>query len=397
MRGRAIGFIGGKGMETDFMDVAVEEKERVEPPRLQPIQRPWHATAVAIVGLFLLALFYTFYFAREIFLPVMLAWILNMLLRPILHILKRWHIPEAIGAGLLLIGIIGIFAASIVLVSEPASAWLSKAPQTIETAANRIRDALRPAESLQKAASKVDNLGVVTTPLEDQTPKVEIKRPGLMNTVLSKTTSFVMLVGETLVLLYFFMASGDLLMLKAIQALPRFKDKKRAVEIANEMQQQVSRYLGAISIVNVIEGTVVGIGMAFVGMPNPVLWGVLATLVNYVPYLGAMFCIACLTVVSLVTFQSFAHALLAPAIYIFVNVSDNFIAPMVIGKRMVLNPLIVFLAVLFWGWIWGIVGVLIAVPITMAFKIFCDHFKMLAPIGEMLAGEPEPAKASASA
>jgi predicted PurR-regulated permease PerM len=192
------------------------------------------------------------------------------------------------------------------------------------------------------------------------------------------------------------MASGDLLMLKAIQALPRFKDKKRAVEIANEMQQQVSRYLGAISIVNVIEGTVIGIGMAFVGMPNPVLWGVLATLVNYVPYLGAMFCIACLTVVSLVTFQSFAHALLAPAIYIFVNVSDNFIAPMVIGKRMVLNPLIVFLAVLFWGWIWGIVGVLIAVPITMAFKIFCDHFKMLAPIGEMLAGEPEPAKGSAA-
>jgi predicted PurR-regulated permease PerM len=383
-------------METDFMDVAVEEKERVEPPRLQPIQRPWHATAVAIVGLFLLAVFYTFYFAREIFLPVMLAWILNMLLRPILHLLRRWHIPEAIGAGLLLIGIIGIFAASIVLVSEPASAWLSKAPQTIETAANRIRDALRPAESLQKAASKVDNLGVVATPLEDQTPKVEIKRPGLMNTVLSKTTSFVMLVGETLVLLYFFMASGDLLMLKAIQALPRFKDKKRAVEIANEMQQQVSRYLGAISIVNVIEGTVIGIGMAFVGMPNPVLWGVLATLVNYVPYLGAMFCIACLTVVSLVTFQSFAHALLAPAIYIFVNVSDNFIAPMVIGKRMVLNPLIVFLAVLFWGWIWGIVGVLIAVPITMAFKIFCDHFKMLAPIGEMLAGEPEPAKGSAA-
>jgi predicted PurR-regulated permease PerM len=382
-------------MDTDLLDVA-EEKERIEPPRLQPIQRPWHATAVAIVGIFLLAVFYTFYFAREILLPITLAWILNLLLRPILNFLKRCHIPEAIGAGILLIAIVGLFAASLVLVSEPASAWLSKAPQMIEAATDRVRDTLRPAESIQKAASKVEKL-TAAAPVEDETPKVEIKKPGLLNAVVSKTTSAIMLAGETIVLLYFLMASGDLLMLKAIQALPRFKDKKRAVEIANETQQQVSRYLGAISIVNALEGTVIGIGLALVGMPNPVLWGVLAALVNYVPYLGAMFCVTCITVVSLVTFQSLTHALLAPAIYVVVNVSDNFISPLFLGKRLVLNPLIVFLAVLFWGWIWGIVGVLIAVPLTMAFKIFCDHFKMLAPVGELLAGEPEPAKGSGGA
>ena len=380
--------------DTDVLEV-VEEKERVEPPRLQSIQRPWHASAVALVGIFLLAVFYTIYFAREILLPITLAWILNMLLRPILTMLKRLHIPEAVGAGILLLGIIGVFAASIVLVSEPASSWLSKAPQMVEEATDRVRDALRPAESIQQAASKVENISV-TGPGGEETPKVEIKKPGLMNTVLSKTTTFIMVVGETLVLLYFLMASGDLLMLKAIQALPRFKDKKRAVEIANEMQQQVSRYLGAVSIVNAVEGTIIGIGLALVGMPNPVLWGVLAALVNYVPYLGAMFCAGCITVVSLVTFDSLSHAMLAPGIYLAVNLSDNFLSPFFIGKRLVLNPLVVFLAVLFWGWIWGLVGVLIAVPLTMALKIFCDHFKMLAPIGELLAGEPEPAKGSAA-
>jgi predicted PurR-regulated permease PerM len=261
----------------------------------------------------------------------------------------------------------------------------------IEQATDRIHFALRPAESFQRAANKVEHLRV-TSPPEENTPQVEIKRPSLMNTVLSKTTRFIILAGETLVMLYFLMASGDLLMLKAIQALPRFKDKKRAVEIANEMQQQVSRYLGAVSIVNAIEGSVIGIGLAIIGMPNPVLWGALAAVVNYVPYLGALFCVSCIAIVSLVTFQSIAHALLAPLIYMTVNISDNFISPLFIGKQMVLNPLIVFLAVLFWGWIWGIVGVLLAVPITMAFKIFCDHSKALAPIGEMLAGEPEPAK-----
>jgi predicted PurR-regulated permease PerM len=373
----------------------VEPPEKPEPPRLQPIQRPWRATAVAIVGLFILALFYTFYFARDIFLPITLAWIINMLLRPILNFLNRCHIPQAIGAGILLIGIVGLFVAGLLLVSEPASAWLSKAPQMIEEATDRIRDTLRPAESIQKAASKVENLNV-TGDGENETQKVEIKKPSLMNTVLSKTTSVILLAGETIVLLYFLMAAGDLLMLKAIQALPRFRDKKRAVEIANEMQQQVSKYLGAVSIVNALEGTIIGIGLALIGMPNPILWGVLAALVNYIPYLGAMFCVACITVVSLVTFNSVSHALLAPGIYVAVNMADNFISPLIIGKRLVLNPLVVFLAVLFWGWIWGVVGVLIAVPLTMAFKIFCDHFKSLAPIGELLAGEPEPAKGSAA-
>lgn len=378
-------------MDGDLLDLE-EEKEKADPPRLQPIQRPRRATAIAIIGLFLLAIFYTFYFAREIFLPLTLAWILNLLLKPILNFLKRCHIPEAIGAGLLLVGIIGVLAASLILVSDPASAWLSKAPQMIEQASDRVRDALRPAESIQRAANKVDHFRV-TSSSDESTPQVEIKRPGLMNTVLSKTSNFFMLAGETIVLLYFLMASGDLLMLKTIQALPRFKDKKRAVEIANEMQQQVSRYLGAVSIVNLIEGVVVGIGLAIVGMPNPVLWGALVAAVNYVPYLGALFCVSCITVVSLVTFESFTHALLPPAIYIFVNISDNFISPLIIGKQMVLNPLVVFVAVLFWGWIWGIPGVLLAVPLTMAFKIVCDHFKSLAPIGEMLAGEPEPGKA----
>src|SRR3954467_1262980 len=165
-------------MDTDLLDEA-EEKERIEPPRLQPIQHPWHATAVAIVGIFLLAVFYTFHFAREILPPITLAWILNLLLRPILNLLKRCHIPEAVGAGILLIGIIGLFAASMVLVSEPASAWLSKAPQMIEAATERVRDTLRPAESIQKAASKVEKLSVATA-AEDETPKVEIKKPGLM-------------------------------------------------------------------------------------------------------------------------------------------------------------------------------------------------------------------------
>ncbi len=374
------------------------DKAREAPPRLQSLKRPWRATAVAMVGLFVLALFYTFYFAREFLLPLTLAWILNVLLKPIVRTLKRWHISEPLGAGFLLIGMIGILVAGAMLVSEPAAKWTAKAPESFRIAGEKIREAMRPAEKIKKAANEVEKLGSSDSD-EEPTQKVEIKKPGVMGSILSKTTNVAFLLGETLVLLYFLLASGDLLKLKAIQALPRLRDKKRAVEIANETERQISRYLGSISIVNAIEGTLIGIGLSLVGMPNPVLWGVLAAFVNYIPYLGAMFCIACITVVSLVTFDTIGHAMLPPAIYLFVNVSDNFIAPLFLGKRMVLNPLIVFLALMFWGWIWGIIGVLLAVPMTMAFKIFCDHFQSLAPIGELLAGEsetpkPEPVKAT---
>lgn len=380
--------------DLDELELEAVEQTRVEPPRLQPLQRPWRASAIALVGLFTLALFYTFYFARDFFLPLTLAWILSLLLKPVVREMRRWHLPEAVGAGVVLIGIIGILIAGIILVSEPASAWLSNAPQTLETAGERIREALRPAQSFKKAASEVEKLSATTSD-EEPTPKVEIKRPGLLNSMLSKTTNALFMMGEMIVLLYFLLASGDLLMSKVIQALPRFKDKKRAVEIANETQEQISRYLGAISIVNALEGAIIGTGLAVVGMPNPVLWGVMAAFVNYIPYLGAMICVGCITVVSLVTFNTLGQALLPPAIYLAVNMADNFISPLFLGKRMVLNPLVVFIALMFWGWIWGIVGVLLAVPITMTFKIFCDHFKALAPVGELLAGEPAPAKGHA--
>jgi predicted PurR-regulated permease PerM len=376
-------------MELDQLEEISEEKAKVEPPRLQPISNPWTLTAISVVGIFVLALFYTFYAAREFFLPLTFAWILEMLLKPLVRFLKRGHIPEPIGAAIILLGFIGLLIAGIYLVSEPASKWLANAPATLQTAGDRLKALLRPAQKFQKAASEVEKLGV-TTSEEEQTPKVEIKKPGLLNSVVSKTTGMAMLMSETMVLLYFLLASGDLLMLKAVQALPRLKDKKRAVEIGHEIEEQVSRYLGSVSIVNAIEGTVIGIGLAIVGMPNPALWGVMAALVNYIPYLGALITVASITVVALVTFDSIGHALLCPAIYLFVNISDNFISPYFLGKRLVLNPLMVFLALMFWGWIWGIVGVLLAVPITMAFKIFCDHFKALAPIGELLAGDSSP-------
>src|SRR5688572_11229404 len=351
-----------------------------EVPKIQPMRRPISVTAMSVLGMFVLALFYTLYFAREFLLPVILAFILSLLLRPLVRGLNRLHIPQALSAAIVMIALLGIVSAGVLLLSGPASSWIQRAPESFEKVEGKVRRMISSAQPITKAAETVEHMANGA----DETPKVELKKPGLLNSVVSQTKSVLLLIVEVFVLLFFFLAAGDILALKLVQILPRLKDKKKAVEIMRETEQGISKYLVSITIVNLFEGTAIGLGLFLLGMPNPLLWGVLAFFANYIPYIGALVAGTIVTIVALVSFESSSRALLAPAIYFGVNFADNFIAPYVMGRRLVLNPLVVFLAVMFWGWIWGIVGVILAVPITMVLKIIGDHNSLLAPYTELL-------------
>jgi predicted PurR-regulated permease PerM len=167
--------------------------------------------------------------------------------------------------------------------------------------------------------------------------------------------------------------------------LPRLSDKKKAVQIARETQAQVSTYLLTTTLVNVAFGVIVGFAMYLLGMPNPVLWGVLAGVTNFVPYLGAVACTVILGAVALVHYDSVGQALVVPAVFQILNILEgNVITPMLIGRQLSLSPVVIFTAVLFWGWIWGIPGALLAIPITAVIKIACDHIEGLSALGEFL-------------
>ena len=361
----------------------MENDERTEPkeiPKIQPMRKPLSVTALSVFGLFVLALFYTFYFAREFFLPLTLAWILSLLLKPAVRGMTKMKIPPALGAAVVLIVLISVVAGGLLLLSGPASTWIQRAPESFAKVEGKIRGMVDRAQPITKAAETVESMAKDAS----ETPQVEIKKPGLLNSVWNQTKGMVIILIEVFVLLYFFLAAGDILTLKLVQVLPRLQDKKKAVEILRETEEGISSYLVSMTLVNLFEGTMIGLGLALMGMPNPLLWGVLAFFANYIPYIGAMIAGTIVTVVALVSFDSASHALIAPMIYFGVNFADNFIAPYVMGRRLVLNPLVVFLAVMFWGWIWGIIGVLLAVPITMTLKIICDHSPVMAPYAELL-------------
>jgi predicted PurR-regulated permease PerM len=151
------------------------------------------------------------------------------------------------------------------------------------------------------------------------------------------------------------------------------------------MEEHISKYLVTMTLINVGLGVAVGGAMRLADMPNPVLWGVTAAVLNFVPYLGPVVTLGMIALVSLLTFEDLGRAFVAPGLYLGLNALEGYlVTPMLLGRRLLLNPVVIFLGIIFWGWLWGIPGALLAVPILVTFKIFCDHIGPLSPIGECL-------------
>ena len=215
--------------------------------------------------------------------------------------------------------------------------------------------------------------------------QVEVKSPGMFSGVVSKTRDLVLGFAVFFVLLYFLLSSGDLFLRKLIHVLPRLQDKKRAVIIMRGIEDHISKYLITVTMINACLGFAGGLVFWAFGLPNPVLWGTLAFVLNFVPYLGALTEILIVGLVAAATFPHLGRALLVPAAYLGLAVVEgSLFTPFLMGRRMTLNPVIIFGAVTFWGFLWGILGVFLAVPALVMLKIFCEHVKPLAPIAEFL-------------
>jgi predicted PurR-regulated permease PerM len=362
------------------------EQGKADLQNLLPFQRPLDIRSVSLSGLFVLAIFYTLYFAREFILPILLAWILSCLLAPIVRALKQIHIPEPLSALLIILALLGMLSLGVYRLSEPAGEWIQKAPQSLTGVRAKLQRILRPVEGVQettKEIEKMTNLGN-----DEKSTAVEIKKPGLGEVVLSGAKNFILVGGVTLVLLYFLLASGDMFLLKLVKILPTLEDKKVAVEIYRQIEKNVSTYLSVVTLINIGFGCIIGLAMYLLGMPNPLLWGVMAAILAYIPYLGSLVGIGTVSVVAILTFDEMLRILMVPAIYFALDsIEANLVTPMILGQRLALNPVILFIWLIFCGWIWGITGALLAVPLLAIIKIMSDQVEQLAPIGEFLGSE----------
>jgi predicted PurR-regulated permease PerM len=338
--------------------------------------------SIAITGLLVLAVLYTLYFAKAFLLPIVLAVLLDFLLSPLVRTLKRARIPEPAGAALVLLVLLGAFGFAGYSLTGPAREWMTKAPESLAKVQNRLRDLRKPVEQVTKTADKVEE---ATEVAKSGPAEVVLRGPRLSERLFGTTQSLLTGALETLILLYFLLAAGDLFLQKLIKVLPLLRDKKKAVAIARETEASISTYLFTVAVVNVILGLVITLVMTLIGMPSAWLWGTLAGLAEFIPYIGATALLATLTMAGLTTFDSLGHALLVPGAYLAVNlIQSQFISPLILGRRLTLNPVAILVGLVFWWWLWGVGGAFIAVPLLATFKIFCDHIESLAPIGEFL-------------
>jgi predicted PurR-regulated permease PerM len=336
-------------------------------------------------GLFILALLYTFYVARSFLLPLCVALIGTFVLAPVVRWMRlKLRLPEGISAAGILVLIAGLIFYTALALLPPIVSWLNEAPAMIQSVREKLREPIR---TVTDATRRLDAATEGEADGESTPAVVAVRqaKPGWGETLVTWVPSVLGYAVVTVIMWFFFTTYGDLFLLKVVRILPTFADKKNAVEIAHKIENQISSYLTTITAINMGLGTAIGISMALWGMPNPVLWGVMGGVLNFIPYLGALVGV---TVVGLVAFTQFdapGYALLIPVTYYLLTATEGFIVtPILLGRRLILNPVVIFLGLVFWGWMWSIFGVLLAVPILVVFKIFCDHIKPLQPVGEFL-------------
>jgi predicted PurR-regulated permease PerM len=226
-------------------------------------------------------------------------------------------------------------------------------------------------------------------PAASNVQKVVIQQPGLLSRAADTLVSTLTTTGVMLVLLLFLLSSGTLFYEKMIAVLPTLTDKKRALRVAYDVEREVSRYLLTVTLVNICLGSVVAAAMALLGMPNPLLWGVAATLLNFIPYIGGLTGIAIVTVISILSFDAVERMIVPPLVYAACHVLEGqFLTPIFLGRRLELNSVAIFISLALWSWLWGIVGGIIAVPLLLSIKVFCDHFDGLGAVGEFLSASP---------
>ncbi|HSH37511.1 MAG TPA: AI-2E family transporter, partial [Chthoniobacterales bacterium] len=339
--------------------------------------------SLALSGLFVLALFYTMYFLRPVLLPVVLALLLSYLFRPMVRALLRIGVNRHLGAAVVLFGFLTALGFGVSYLATPAAGWLDKAPYGMQQLKQKMLPLMKPMEQITQASGEIENL---TAPEAPGPSRVVQVRQNRMNDVLyGRTPEFLISTVLLFILLYFLLAYDNVFLGKVIKLMPTLQDKRRAVSILSEIESHVSKYLLTVTLINIGLGIAVGTTVGLLGLRNPVMWGAMVAVLNFVPYLGALTGIICMTIGAVLSFDSIGYAMVFPAAYLFIaTIEGNFITPYVMGRSLTLNPVLILLSLTFWGFLWGIAGIILAVPILAAFKIFCAHVEQMEPIAEFL-------------
>jgi predicted PurR-regulated permease PerM len=351
-----------------------------------PAQRIQHLRSLRLAAWILvgIAIAYTLHLAATLLLPILLAAMLAVLLTPPVAALTRYGVPQYVAAAMVVIASIAALAILGLYLYAPVQRWLDAGPAELRRIESKVRLLKRPVTAVKEATEKVAEMASVDPGSKPRPPTVAVESGGITQ-LLTATQTGLLMVLTTILLVYFLLSAGDLFLRNLVRVIPRLRDKIRAVEIARDVQREIGRYFATFTLINAGLGAVTGVALWLLGMPTPLLWAVAVMLLNYLPYVGPLVGAVLIGAVSLVTFDT-PLAILAPlGVYlILLVIEDQVVMPLVMGRSLALSPVLIFLWVLVWTWMWGIAGVLLAVPLLVAVRICAERVPGLAPLALLL-------------
>jgi len=334
------------------------------------------------MGMFILSIGAVLYFAKALFLPIVMAFLLALTCSPVVRFASRWHVPAPVTsfflvACLLIVGVSGLYG-----LSSSFASWIDEIPNA-ERTLQRHWKAIR--EPLEQAMNASDQIEAAASQGSSDVQQVVIQRPPLLESAATDAFSAFTTIAVTTVLTFFLLASGPLFYNKLVRVMPTLTDKKRALTIVYSIEKELSNYLMTVSCINAMLGVCIGLALWALDVPNPVLWGVMAALLNFIPYAGALVGAAIVAAVALLSSDQLLAAGFAGAIYLFLSILEgNFLTPWLVGKRLALNTVVVFIGVGIWAWLWGPVGAIIAVPLLSGFQVTISQVPSMGGIAEFL-------------
>ncbi|WP_224826051.1 AI-2E family transporter [Cognatishimia sp. MH4019] len=335
-----------------------------------------------VTVLITILIFATAYLAKDLVLPIMLGFLIALTLSPINRSLQSLGLPASIGAVLLIVLTTGAVLAVIFFAGGTARAWSQDIPGILQELRYKLTNVTEAIETVKDASEQVEDMAA---PAGESSPEVVVQQPPLLTSVLTHAANMIISIGVAMILALFLLSSGDLFYTKLVQTFQKMSDKKRALTTVYDIERRVSRYLLTITLINAGLGLVVATALYLLGLEYAYIWGIAAFLLNYLPILGGIIGTLLVGVHAIVYFDALSYALLAPLVYqILTSTEAQFITPYLVGKRMELNIVAVFLTIVLWAWIWGIAGALVAVPVLLVFKVVCENFSSLNKIGNFL-------------
>ena len=344
------------------------------------------ALARALMGLLFVAVGTVLYFGRVAFIPITLAVLFALVLSSAVEALHRVRLPRAIGA-IVIVGILlGSFGAAGNALIAPAQHWLANAPKVLQSLERRLRPAEGVMHRLQAVTTQAGTLTKLPGTPAPAVPPAAAPEPVMsqaeMVTATGATvTSFV----ACMILTIFLLSGGPPMLARMAASLAANLQAAHALRVIEALRKELGRYYGTIALINLGLGVATGLAMLGLGVPNPFLWGAVAALLNFIPYVGSATTLAVLTIVALVSFDSTSKILAVAGTFLaLATIEGQVVQPLLVGRRLDLNPILVFLAVWFGGWFWGVAGIVIAIPTLVALKVAASHSKNAGAMLEFL-------------